>query len=158
MATLTPTPTETIQSAIASLMSAYENEPKKIVIPRHPLIQTSKLAGGLTIKQTMGQYHINIYHTDDLEARSLRARDTVLRSHIELQRDGTVRIGIHDGKGEADKHEEHLAYSMSSYLPGRIIMQALRRQPRSFTASAALDELDEMIDFLDYTTKYAPSI
>lgn len=157
MATTTPNPAEILQGDLAQLIERDQDEPGKITIARHPLLLTSQLAGGVTLKQATDRHHISIYHTDNPETNFLRTRDTVVRSHVELKRDGSVNVGVHRGAVELHKHEEQLAYAMSSYLPEAIIMKALRRQPKSFTIHRPLDELTELVDFIDFTTKYGVS-
>jgi len=159
MATTTPNPAEILQGDLTHLIARDEDEDEKckITIARHPLLLTSQLAGGVTLKQATDRHHINIYHTDNPETNFLRTRDTIVRSHVELNRDGSVNLGIHSGAVEVDKYEEQLAYAMSSYLPEAIIMKALRRQPKPLTIHRPLDELTELIDFIDFTTKYGVS-
>ncbi len=159
MAAITPNLAETLQIDLAHLIERDEDEDGKgrLTISRHPLLLTTRLAGGVVLKQAADRHHINIFHTDNTEINFLRSRDTIVRTHVELKRDGGVNLGIHSGAVEVDKYDEQLAYAMSSYLPEAIIMKALRRQPKPFAVHKPLDELTELVDFIDFTTKYGVS-
>ena len=149
-----PSAAEILQSDLAQLMKRDGDELRRVIIRKHPLIQTTKLAGGVTVKQATDRYDLNIFHTDETNTVFLRPGDTIVRTHVQLKRDGRVNVGVHAGTVDIDKDEEHLAYAMSAYLPEIIIMKALRRQPKSLTIHQPIDELPELIDFIDFTTNY----
>src|SRR5690606_2640328 len=105
-------------------------------------------------QETMTRYHLNIYHSNNPGDQTINPINTIVRSQIELPKSGIARITVHPGNVQSEKHEEHLAYAMTSYLPEDVVARALRKQPARFAIKKPVDELEELVDFIDFTSGY----
>lgn len=139
------------------IQASIEENKDNLTIPRHPLAMTSRIAGGVVMKRESAyRYHLNVYHIDDPadDRESIDPDKVIVRTHIRLPRNSKAYINVHPGPLPIEKYEEHLAYAMTAYLPEDIALQALHRQPKTFSAVEPLDELSELQDFVDFTSGY----